>query len=127
MSTVLTIEQIIETRAKKYVGDIRIPNLIILADEFMGDKIPIGNPLNYAKALQILHWLTISDRVEDGNNGVGSVIEEKEGELTVKYSTGMNVMAFTSDWKADLNQTVYGRELYAFVKKYIIALVTRFS
>jgi hypothetical protein len=127
MATILTIEQIIETRANKYVGDVRIPNLIILADDFIGDKIPVGNPANYAKALQILHWLTMSDRVDEGNGGVGSIIEEKEGELTIKYSAGTNVMALTSDWKAELNQTIFGRELYAFAKRYIVMAVTRFT
>lgn len=125
MFDLLSVDEIIEVRAKHYAGDSRIPRLANLADEFLGSKIQGGNNRNYAIALQVCHWLTLSDRVEDGNLGTGAVIEEKEGELTIKYSSANNIMAFTSDWKADLDQTVYGKELYTFCKKFFITVLTR--
>lgn len=120
-----TIAEIITTKAPHYATDSRIPTFTILAEEFVGDKVPMTLPHNYAVALQILHWLTMADRASAGNEGaVGSIMEEKEGELTIKYSSGGNVMAYTSDLKAELNQTTFGRELFAFYKRYIISAFT---
>jgi len=120
-------DEVILLRAPKYAGDPRITPFIALAEEFIGDKIPQVTPREYAKALQVLHWLTMDDRVAGGNTGVGTISEEKEGELTIKYSNnGMNIMTYTSDMKAELGQTIYGLELRAFYRKYILLPRTRF-
>ena len=123
----MTAEEVIALRAPQYSSDPRVPDLILLAEELIGDKIPNTTPREYAKALQVLHWLTISDRNEDGSGAVGSVSEEKEGELRIKYQNSSgNMMHFTSDLKGELGQTSWGLELYAFYKRYIITLKTRF-
>jgi len=120
-------EEIINLRAPQYSGDSRIPLLIVLADEFTGDKIPQVTPFEFAKALLVLHWLTMDDRAKDGNGGVGAITEEKEGELTIKYGqVSNNVMAYNSDLKGFLGQTIWGIELYAFMKKYTVTALTRF-
>lgn len=122
--------EVINNRSKKYSGDQRIPFLLNLAEEFTGDRIPAVTSREYAKALLVLHWLTLDDRVNDsdGNCGTGTISEEKEGELSVKYSpTAHNVMYFTSDLKGFLAQTVWGLELYSFMKRFFVPVVTRFS
>ena len=127
----MTAEAIIALRCPKYENDPRVPQLLILAEELIGDKIPYDSTQReYAKALQVLHWLELSDRANntDGSAGVGSVTMEKEGELTVKYgNTSSNIMWFTSDMKGELSQTIWGLELYAFIKRYITPFLTRFS
>jgi hypothetical protein len=124
----MTVMEIIQLRAPQYATDPRIPMLTELAFEFVGDKIPEVTPRNFAVALQVLHWLTISDRAGDGSEApLGAIVEEKEGELTVKYgNTGLNVMYHTSDLKAELGQTIWGKELIAFYKRYILPVATRF-
>jgi hypothetical protein len=125
---VFDAETIIGQRASKYADDERIPNLLIIAEELLGDKIPKTNPREYAKALQVLHWLTLDDLAEDGASGTGSIAMEKEGDLQVKYNNATgNLMYFQSDWKSDLTRTGWGLELYAFIKRYIVLAVTRFS
>lgn len=120
-------EDLIPIRAPEYADDPRIPALLELAEELLGDKIPTETPREYAKALQVLHWMTISDRNSEGGGGVGAITEEKEGELTVKYGgSSNNLMWYTSDWKSELSQTVWGMELYAFIKRYITPFLTRF-
>jgi hypothetical protein len=128
MATVLDATQVISWRAKKYEGDERIPNLLILAEEFMGSKIPSVNAREYAKALQVLHWLTLEDQMNDGASGIGAISAEKEGELQIKYQnpTG-NMMYYQSDTKSELTRTSWGLELYAFMKRYYVPIATRFS
>lgn len=121
-------KDLIALRAPEYEDDPRLEPLIELAYELKGDKIPEGTPSNYAMALQVLHWLTISDRTSEGNGGVGSVTEEKEGELTIKYSgSNSNLMWYTSSWESELGQTPWGKELYAFVNRWLLKVHTRFS
>ena len=123
-----TAEQIIAVRAPQYQGNLRIPLLLELAEEFTGDKVPVVTPRENAKALLVLHWLSLDDRLQNGNAGVGAIQEEKEGELTVKYgNSSSNIMAFNSDMKGYLAQTVWGLELYAFLKRYIVLAVTRYT
>lgn len=122
--------EVIALRAPKYVGDSRIPQLLVLAEEFLGSKVPRENPRNYAKALQVLHWLELSDRSNssDGGAATGAITSEKEGELKIDYSNaGANLMHYTTDMKADLHQTIWGIELYGFVKRYFVPVATRFS
>ena len=120
-------EALIPLRAPQYEGDERIPMYLELAEELLGDKIPLETPREYAKTLQVLHWLTISDRATEGGGGVGAVTEEKEGELTIKYgNASSNLMWYTSDMKGELSQTPWGLELYAFIKRYITPFMTRF-
>jgi len=124
----ITAEEIIAVRAPQYQGNPRIPLLLELAEEFTGDKVPVVTPRENAKALLVLHWLSLDDRLQNGNAGVGAIQEEKEGELTVKYgNSSSNVMAFNSDMKGYLAQTVWGLELYAFLKRYIVLAVTRYT
>ncbi len=121
-------KDLIALRASEYENDPRLDALIELAYELKGDKIPEGVKANYAMALQVLHWLTMDDRNAEGGSGVGSVTEEKEGELTVKYSGGSsNLMWYTSSWESELSQTTWGKELYAFIKRFITPFLTRFS
>ena len=126
-----TASEVIALRAPALSGDSREPALIVLADELLGNKVPVGGFREYAKALQVLHWLELSKRNgenPDGGGGVGSVTMEKEGELTIKYgNTGTNVMYFTSSWKADMMQTVWGMELYSFMMRFITSFSTRYS
>lgn len=128
-----TVADIIDCRAAGYSGDPRIVCLEELADEFLTNCAPEGTPRNYAIALQVLHWMTISDRSgkggEEGANApVGSVTMEKEGELQVKYSANhSSVMQYISDMKAELMQTPWGMELYSFLKKYTMSVGTRIS
>jgi len=126
----MTALEIIALRCPKYIGDSRVEPLIELAEELLGDKIPEGTNREFAKALQVLHWLTISDRAgnSDDGAGVGSITMEKEGELTIKYgNSSSNIMFYTSDWKGELSQTVWGLELYSFIKRFITTFTTRFS
>lgn len=126
--SVLTVEEIIAVRSPLYATDPRIPTLLILAEDLMGDKIPVGNVLNLAYALQILHWMTLDDRAKDGEAPVGAISEEKEGELTQKYSkAGANVLQYTSSIKADYGQTKWGTELWALIKRYLLTVYTRFA
>lgn len=120
--------EVIDLRAPKYSGDLRIPQLLVLAEEFLGSKIPNTTPREYAKALQVLHWLELSDRADSGSGATGSVQAEKEGELSVKYANPVgNLMHYTTDMKAELSQTIWGLELYSFVKRYFVPVMTRFS
>jgi hypothetical protein len=125
-----TALELIVLRCPKYDGDPRLEPMIELAEELIGDKIPADSTQReYAKALQVLHWLELSDRANDSDSGagVGSVTMEKEGELTIKYgNTSSNIMYFTSDMKAEYSQTIWGLELYVFIKKYITPFLTRF-
>lgn len=122
--------EVIALRAPSVASDTRIPQFLILAESLLGDKIPEGMYREYSKALQVLHWIEMSGRANDGDDGagVGSITMEKEGELTIKYgNTSTNVMYFTSDMKAELSQTIWGMELYTFIKKVITPFGTRFS
>lgn len=126
----MSAEELIALRCPKYASDPRVPTMVALAEELIGDKIPYDTTQReYAKALQVLHWLELSDRANDSDSGagVGSVTMEKEGELTVKFgNTSSNIMWFTSDMKGELSQTVWGLELYAFLKRFITPFLTRF-
>ena len=114
---------LIALRAPEHSGDSRLAGLLELAEELLGSKIPTETPREYCKALQVLHWITLSDRASEGG-GVGAITEEREGELAVKYGNAQsNLMHYTSDWKAELGQTVWGLELYAMIKKYIVPVV----
>jgi hypothetical protein len=126
-----TALELIELRATKYIGDARLEPMIDLAEELLGDKLPADSTQReYAKALQVLHWLELSDRANDSDSGagVGSVTMEKEGELTIKYgNTSSNVMFYTSTMQAEYSQTIWGLELYTFIKRYITPFLTRFT
>lgn len=127
----ITFEQIIAARAPNYVGDTRLTTLKALAIEFLAVFVPEGTPSEYAEALQVLHWLTLSDRAGNGgpdaSASAGSISMEKEGELQVKYNApAAGVMQNISDMKAEYQQTPWGLELYAFLRRYLVTVMTRF-
>lgn len=99
----MAVEDIIETRAPEVfeAQEDRLEGLIALAEPYLR---PV--PAEYSGlrdqglAFLVLHWLA-----KEGREGsVGSVIEEKEGELTLKYS------APASGSDADYSTTTWGAE-----------------
>ena len=48
-----TASEVIALRAPALSGDSREPALIVLADELLGNKVPVGGFREYAKALQV--------------------------------------------------------------------------
>ena len=107
----LTPLQLIIVRAPQYLGDIRLPDYITIAESMTGQEY--GDCRSMAVALRVLHMLT-KDSIAGGgssNTGVqngGQVTGEKEGDLSITYSKSSSK---ASDKFGDLSTTGYGSEL----------------
>lgn len=128
MATILA-KDIIELRASNYKDDPRIDDLLILAAGRIGCSIS-GQNKELALALQCLHWMTISDRsgnggVDGSGAGVGSVIEEEEGDLTLRYSGAVG--GSSKSESHELDQTPWGIELKELLRGSFVYPRTRFS
>lgn len=122
----MTALEYLTLRAPYYTANTRVPPLLILAEGFTGCLI--GDRKEMAKALQVLHWLTISDRSSGGENssaGVGSVQSEKEGDLSISYASPMDNASFSGS--SDLSQTPWGVELEALLRSCMFFPRTRYS
>lgn len=122
----ITALQYLTLRAPSYSSDTRVADLLVLAENFTGCLT--GDPKEMAKALQVLHWLTISDRTGGGSasasTGVGAIQSEKEGDLEISYGKLPNTNSTSSN---DLSQTPWGLELEALLKTCMVFPRTRFS
>ena len=132
---VLTFEQVLEARSSNYLGDPRLDVLKEMAPDYIHQNVPKdGNVYTMALVLQVLHWLTLSDR----NNGdmskavsAGPIKKIKTGDETIEYaasgSTGASPLQYISDMKKELDQTPWGTELYGLMSRYFMRARTRFS
>lgn len=113
--------QYIEVRAPLYAAESNINDYIAQAELEVGNYY-CGNEdfRNKAVALLTCHWKTLDKRSEDGT-ATGSLISEKEGDLSRKYSDISNNVS-----DEYLAQTAWGIELIALQKQTMVLPRNRF-
>lgn len=108
-----TIENIVITvLTPQYAGDVRIPDMIALAE--METSSCYGEKYNYAVALRVSHMLALDDLrggsgdgTDSGSGEAGSISSEKEGDLARAYGNSGS----GSSSGSDLTQTRWGLKL----------------
>lgn len=106
-----TITEVLTFKGPGFVGDSRLTGLETAAGMYLAYST-YGDKWIYAKALLVLHWLTLDARGGGSSsasaNGIhGAVKSEKEGSLSRTYAVPSNL----SERRAYLMSTSYGAEL----------------
>lgn len=112
----MTPQQIVELRAPTYVGNTRVPSLIIEATAQTGAVF--GALQSTAIALLVLHWLAMETR--GSASSPGAITSESEGQLARSYGS---VGAGWGD--AYLGQTSWGMELQGLRRSCIFSARNR--
>lgn len=120
-----TVNEVIALRSPDFVGDSRIPGMDEIAKMYVSSRM-FKDKWTYARALIILHWLTLDARgggssTQSGSGVVGNVIEEKEGKLEYKYGSILT----KDDKDGYYKSTSFGAELLQLYRICILAPRTR--
>lgn len=120
-----TAKEIVILRRPQTPDDARLLDFIALS-ELQTSSNAFGDQYNYAVALRVLHWLTMEeihgagpDVAGSGSSGTaiaGSILQEKEGDLSRQYGSSLVV----AQRNPDLVSTQYGNELLQLMKANII-------
>ena len=121
-----TVAEIVALRSPSHAGDSRIADLELLAAYYVAQSVFLDKWI-YAKALVVLHWLTLDamgggSESESGSGVVGSIKSEKEGDLARSFgSSGL------SDDRRDayFGSTSFGAELLQLWKACLLNPQTR--
>ena len=119
--SVSTAQGIIAVRAPGFATAPDLADLVTLATQLTGAEYGVNR--EYAKALLVMHWLSLRGR--DGGSGTnvsaGSIQSESEGSLSRSYgvASGANVR------DAGLGQTAYGLELLSLRDSVLITFRNR--
>lgn len=127
--SITTAKGIIVLRRPQTPDDARLTDLIALA-ELQTSESAFGAKYDYAVALRVLHWLTMeemhgadADVTAAGSSGTavgGSILQEKEGDLSRQYGGSLVV----AQRNPDLSSTQYGNELLQLMKACLIKFRT---
>ena len=90
------------------------------AGDLISDCVPDGNDRNMMLALQTMHSYQMDQDRAAGIGGSGVIDSEKEGDLTVSYTSVDGV-------SGDLNSTPWGIELSGYLARYSQSFFTRYS
>jgi len=120
-----TVSGIVALKSPSHAGDSRIADLDELAKFHIAQK-PFGVRWVYARALLILHWLTLDvqgggSSSSSGSGIIGGVNSEKEGDL----SRSFNSIISASDPNGYLKSTSFGAELLQLWKSCLILPMSR--
>jgi hypothetical protein len=121
----LTIKEIIATKAPQYSSIPRLDDLIEIAKLLYSETV-FGNQHNYAFALEILHQLTKESmtngsETDTGLNLAGSISQRTVRSLTLTYSGGAGSSLY--ERFADLATTGYGEKLISLIKSCVIPII----
>lgn len=108
----ITAAQVIALRAPEFSSDERLPDLITMAEGFVGEVI-FGSKRDYAVAMLVCHWLTLSARASASSGGSapsGPVTSLKEGDLSASFAAAAPGSAGGSSMDAFLAATPWGVE-----------------
>lgn len=120
-----TVSGIIALKSPSFAGDLRISDLDELAKFHLAQK-PFGVRWIYARALLILHWLTLDAQgggsaSTSGSGVIGGISSEKEGDLARSYNTIIS----SDDKDGYLKSTSFGAELLQIWKSCLILPMNR--
>lgn len=120
-----TIAEVIAFKGPSFLGDSRLGGLESAADMYVSMNA-YGARWIYAKALLVLHWLTLDAQgggssSASGSGIYGGVSEEKEGGLSRKYNLPSNI----SEKKIYLMSTSFGAEFLMLSDTCILSPMTR--
>jgi len=116
-----TVNDYINTLSSFDVNDQSVIDLITLMEKEIGTEYPTTDLRNKAVALLTMHWLSLTKNSSGNYNQVGSVQQEKEGDLSRKY--GFHGKVDFSD--SFLSQTPYGIALMSLNKSCFFKPKTR--
>ena len=124
----MSIKGYIQARSSFDITDPKIDTLIDLSStRLSADAFDDNKTYEYAVALLVMHWLSLSKQSQITNNvgGVGGVKSVSEGRLSISFGSlsGNNFNSMLPD----LQQTSYGIELASILETVIIPPATRFG
>ena len=122
---VSTVSEIVDVRSPSHSGDSRIGDLDELAQFHLASST-FGTKWIYARALMVLHWLTLDAQgggssSSSGSGIVGGIKSEKEGDLARAYAVPQS----KDGRDAYLMSTSFGAELLQLWKACLILPQTR--
>lgn len=120
-----TVANIVKLKSPDFDGDSRIDDLDELA-KFHVAEVAFGDKWVYARALLVLHWLTLDAQGGGSSSGsgsgiVGGIKSEKEGDLARSY----NGIISSDDKDGYLKSTSFGAELLQLWRACLILPRTR--
>ena len=120
-----TVEGIVALKSPSFASDPRISDMDELA-QFHLAQSAFGTKWIYARALLVLHWLTLDAQgggsaTTSGDGTVGGIKSEKEGALARSYNT----IVSSTDEHGYLKSTSFGAELVQLWRAYILSVRTR--
>lgn len=120
-----TVAGIVAVKSPDFASDPRIDDLDELA-QFHVAESAFGDKWVYARALLVLHWLTLDAQgggssSSSGSGVVGGIKSEKEGDLARSYGTVIS----SDDRNGYLKSTSFGAELLQLWKACLILPRTR--
>jgi len=121
-----TVAEIVAVKSPSHAGDSRIGDFDTLAKHHIA-QAPFGDKWVYARALLVLHWLTLDAQgggssSTSGSGVVGGIKSEKEGDLARSYGT---IGGGINEKNAYLMSTSFGAELVQLWKACLILPQTR--
>lgn len=124
----MSIKSYIQARSTFNISDPKVDTLIDLSTTRLSeDAFDDTKTYEYAVALLVMHWLSLSQQSQITNNvgGVGGVKSVTEGRLSISFGSlsGNNFNSMLPD----LQQTSYGIELASLLETVIIPPATRFG
>jgi hypothetical protein len=107
-----TVAEIVALKSPDYASDPRINDFDTLA-KFHVAQSAFGDKWVYARALLVLHWLTLESQgggssSSSGSGVVGGIKSEKEGDLARSYGT---IGGAINERNVYLMSTAFGAEL----------------
>lgn len=121
-----TALQFIQVRAPSFATDSRINTMLDMASQEIGSEPSLNAMREKAKALLVMHWLTLEQRGNgvSGSAGAagGAITSETEGSLSRSYGSSGVALA---ERYPDLTLTAFGLELIGLYRKTIISVRNR--
>lgn len=123
--TTNTVSGIVALKSPSHASDPRISDFDELAKFHLAQR-PFGVRWVYARALLILHWLTLDAQgggsaSTSGSGVVGGISSEKEGDLARSYNNVISV----NDPDGYLKSTSFGAELLQVWRSCLILPMNR--
>ena len=123
--SISTVAGIVALKSPDFASDTRLPDLEELA-AFIVAQTAFGDKWVYAKALLVLHWLTLDAQgggssSSSGAGVVGGIKSEKEGDLSRTFNTIISM----DDRNGYLKSTSFGAELLQLWKACLFLPRTR--
>jgi hypothetical protein len=123
--SITTVADIVALKSPDHATDPRLADFEALAAFHLASSV-FGNRWVYAKALLVLHWLTLESQgggnsATSGSGAIGGISSEKEGDLARKF----NAIVSAEDRNGYLKSTAFGAELIQLWRSLILLPMTR--